>query len=100
MQDLIGMLKPYATEMAVRITQKAIQIHGSWGLTPGYPIERLYRDAPMHIIGGFASNRLREVVAAHLGLPTTYRDFDWLSPTGLGLDIGEQPDRSRVTAEV
>jgi alkylation response protein AidB-like acyl-CoA dehydrogenase len=99
-QDLVGMLKPYATEMAVRVTQKAVQIHGSWGLTPGYPVERLYRDAPMHVIGGFTSNRLREVVAQHLGLPTTYRDFDWLSPTGLGLDIGEQPSRSLAITEV
>jgi alkylation response protein AidB-like acyl-CoA dehydrogenase len=88
-QDLVGMLKPYATEMAVRATQRAVQIHGSWGLTPGYPVERLYRDAPMTVIGGFASNRLRELVAQELGLPPTYQEFDWLSPTGLGRDSGE-----------
>jgi alkylation response protein AidB-like acyl-CoA dehydrogenase len=92
-QDLVGMLKPYATEMAVRVTQRAVQIHGSWGLTPGYPVERLYRDAPMNVIGGFASNRLRELVAQHLGLATTYQQFDWLAPTGLGQDsvwLGER----------
>jgi alkylation response protein AidB-like acyl-CoA dehydrogenase len=87
--DLVGMLKPYATEMAVRATQRAVQIHGSWGLTPPHPVERHYRDAPMNVIGGFASNRLRELVAERLGLVPTYQDFDWLGPTGLGLDAGE-----------
>jgi alkylation response protein AidB-like acyl-CoA dehydrogenase len=82
------MLKPYATEMAVRATQRAVQIHGSWGLTPGHPVERLYRDAPMNVIGGFASNRLRELVAQEFGLTPTYQAFDWLSSTGLGLDTG------------
>lgn len=97
-QDLVGMLKPYATEMAVRTTQRAVQIHGSWGLTPGYPVERLYRDAPMTVIGGFASNRLRELVAQELGLPPTYQEFDWLSPTGLGHDTGEHLVSSLTTA--
>jgi alkylation response protein AidB-like acyl-CoA dehydrogenase len=89
-QDLVGMLKPYATEMAVRATNRAVQILGSWGLTPPHPVERLYRDAPMNVIGGFASNRLRELVAAQLGLAPTYQQFDWLSPTGLHLDGSEQ----------
>jgi alkylation response protein AidB-like acyl-CoA dehydrogenase len=97
-QDLIGMLKPYATEMAVRATQRAVQIHGSWGLTPGHTVERLYRDAPMNVIGGFASNRLRELVARHLGLQVTYREFDWLSSTGLELDCGHHPIGSSSTA--
>jgi alkylation response protein AidB-like acyl-CoA dehydrogenase len=87
-QDLVGMLKPYATEMAVRATQCAVQVHGSWGLTPGHPVERLYRDAPMNVIGGFASNRLREQVAELIGLPAAYQEFDWLAPTGLGVDPG------------
>jgi alkylation response protein AidB-like acyl-CoA dehydrogenase len=90
-QDLVGMLKPYATEMAVRATQRAVQIHGSWGLMPGHPVERLYRDAPMNVIGGFASNRLRELVAQQFGLTPTYQAFDWLSSTGLGLDTGGHP---------
>src|SRR5215468_5200032 len=90
-QDLVGMLKPYATEMAVRTTNRAVQILGSWGLTPPHPVERLYRDAPMNVIGGFASNRLRELVAEQLGLPPTYQAFDWLSPTGLNQDGSEQP---------
>src|SRR5215475_2744210 len=94
-QDLVGMLKPYATEMAVRTTNRAVQILGSWGLTPPHPVERLYRDAPMNVIGGFASNRLRELVAARLGLAPTYQQFDWLGSTGLSVD-GHLPPTSAV----
>lgn len=89
-QHLIAMLKAHATEMAVRITQWAVQIHGSWGLTRDLLIERLYRDAPMNVIGGFASNRLRELVADSMGLESSpYEPFDWLSPAGLAQDPGE-----------
>ncbi|PKW16289.1 acyl-CoA dehydrogenase family protein [Saccharopolyspora spinosa] len=95
--ELVGMLKAYASEMAVRVTQHAVQIHGSWGLTPGHKVERLYRDAPMNVIGGFASNRLRELVAQELGLSVTYQEFDWLSPTGLARDSGEHLATSLVT---
>jgi hypothetical protein len=40
----------------------------------------------MNVIGGFATNRLRELVAAGLGLEPTYQDFDRLTGTGLDLD--------------
>jgi alkylation response protein AidB-like acyl-CoA dehydrogenase len=40
-----SMAKAYATEMAVRATSEAIQIHGANGLSPDYPIERYFRDA-------------------------------------------------------
>lgn len=40
-----SMAKAYATEMAVRVTSEAIQIHGANGLSPDYPIERHFRDA-------------------------------------------------------
>lgn len=39
--------KSFATEAAVRITSKAIQIHGAFGLTKEYPIERHFRNARM-----------------------------------------------------
>lgn len=40
-----SMAKQYATEMAVRVTSKAIQIHGAYGLTSEFPLERLFRSA-------------------------------------------------------
>ncbi|MFJ5552151.1 acyl-CoA dehydrogenase family protein [Streptomyces sp. NPDC093225] len=83
-RDLIGMLKVYATEMAVEVTGRAVQIHGATGLTPGHEVERHYRDAQMHVIGSFASNRLREQIAEGIGLgPAVYAPFDWLAPSGL-----------------
>ncbi|MBA4866841.1 acyl-CoA dehydrogenase [Streptomyces sp. PSKA54] len=86
-RDLIAMLKIYATEMAVEVTARAVQIHGASGVTQGHEVERLYRDAQMNVIGGFTSNRLREVVAEGLGLGSpVYRAFDWVTPTGLGND--------------
>lgn len=40
-----AMAKAYATEMAVAVTSKAIQIHGAYGLSEEYPVERYFRDA-------------------------------------------------------
>lgn len=86
-RSLIAMLKIYATEMAVGVTERAVQIHGAAGVTAGHEVERLYRDAQMNVIGAFASNRLRELVAEHLGLgPAVYAPFDWVRPTGLAQD--------------
>ena len=39
--------KFYATEAAVRVTSKAIQVHGAYGVTDRHPVERLFRDARM-----------------------------------------------------
>lgn len=40
-----AMAKYYASEIAVDVTRKAVQIHGGYGYTKDYVIERLYRDA-------------------------------------------------------
>lgn len=45
-----AMAKYYATEMAVEVTSKAIQIHGANGLSEEYPVERIFRDARMFTI--------------------------------------------------
>ncbi|WP_405064278.1 acyl-CoA/acyl-ACP dehydrogenase [Kribbella sp. NBC_01505] len=73
-KELIGMLKVYATELAVEITQRAVQIHGATGVTTGHEVERHYRDAQMNVVGAFATNRLREQLAENLTqTPATYR---------------------------
>jgi acyl-CoA dehydrogenase len=41
------MAKYYATEMAVEVTSKAVQIHGANGLSEDYAVERIFRDARM-----------------------------------------------------
>jgi alkylation response protein AidB-like acyl-CoA dehydrogenase len=40
-----AMAKYYASDIAVSVTRKAVQIHGGYGYTKDYPVERMYRDA-------------------------------------------------------
>jgi acyl-CoA dehydrogenase len=40
-----SMAKYYNTEMAIRVTSKAIEIHGAYGLSDEYPVEKYFRDA-------------------------------------------------------
>ncbi len=42
--------KAYATEAAVRVASKAVQIHGAYGLSEEYPVERYFRDARCYTI--------------------------------------------------
>ena len=42
-----SMAKYYATEAAVKVTSLAIQVHGAYGLSTEYPLERYFRDARM-----------------------------------------------------
>lgn len=41
------MAKWYSSEAVQRVTTAAIQVFGSYGLSPEYPVERLFRDARM-----------------------------------------------------
>ncbi len=58
--------KTYACEMAVRLTDAAVQIHGGWGYTDDYAVERLYRDARLGPIGEGTSEIQRELIAREL----------------------------------
>ena len=40
----------WATEAAVRVTLKGIQVHGAYGLSEEYPVERYFRDAVCFLI--------------------------------------------------
>ncbi len=46
----VSLAKAFATEMGVRVTSKAIQIHGAYGLSEEYPVERYFRDARCYTI--------------------------------------------------
>lgn len=65
-QDLASIAKLYATEMAVRATDWAVQIHGGWGYTDDFVVERLYRDARLGPIGEGTSEIQRELIARSL----------------------------------
>ncbi|MEA2008046.1 MAG: acyl-CoA dehydrogenase family protein, partial [Chloroflexota bacterium] len=58
-----GMAKLFATEMAERVTYKAIQIHGSYGYSREYPVESMYRAARLMTIGEGTSEIQRLVIA-------------------------------------
>ena len=45
-----SMAKLFASEMVNRITGKCLQLHGGYGFTKDYPIERFYRDARVFTI--------------------------------------------------
>ena len=63
---LASVAKTYATEMAVRVTDMAVQVFGGWGYTDDHPVERLYRDARLGPIGEGSSEIQRELIAREL----------------------------------
>ena len=60
------MAKLFATEMAERVCRNAIQIHGGYGYSSSYPVERLYRDARLMTIGEGTSEIQRLVISRHV----------------------------------
>jgi alkylation response protein AidB-like acyl-CoA dehydrogenase len=61
-----AMAKMFATEMAERVTRNAIQVHGGYGYSSEYPVERIYRDARLMTIGEGTSEIQRLVIARHI----------------------------------
>lgn len=58
-----SMAKLYASEMVNRITAKAVQMHGGYGFTKEYPVERFYRDARVFTIYEGTSEIQRVVIS-------------------------------------
>jgi alkylation response protein AidB-like acyl-CoA dehydrogenase len=58
-----SMAKLFASEMVNRITAKAIQIHGGYGFTKDYPVEKFYRDARVFTIYEGTSEIQRVVIS-------------------------------------
>ncbi|PWH17800.1 MAG: acyl-CoA dehydrogenase [Anaerolineae bacterium] len=61
-----AMAKLFASEMAERVCRNAIQIHGGYGYSREYPVERIYRDARLMTIGEGTSEIQRLVIARQL----------------------------------
>jgi len=59
-----AMAKLFASEMATRVTHKAIQVHGGNGYSREYPVERMYRDARITEIYEGTSEIQRLVISA------------------------------------
>ncbi|MQB00157.1 MAG: acyl-CoA dehydrogenase [Actinobacteria bacterium] len=63
-----GMAKLYATEAAVEVVMSAMRIHGGYGYTKEFLVERLYRDAPQMVIAEGTNEIQRMVIArSHFG---------------------------------
>ena len=61
-----GMAKYYASEAALENALEAMRIHGAYGYSKEYPIERLLRDAPLLIIGEGTNEMQRIIIARQL----------------------------------
>jgi alkylation response protein AidB-like acyl-CoA dehydrogenase len=58
--------KLYAAEVAVKVAEEAIQIHGGYGYCKDYPVEKFWRDAKLCTIGEGTSEIQRLVIAREL----------------------------------
>jgi butyryl-CoA dehydrogenase len=63
-----AMTKLFASEMAVRVTDEAARVFGSYGLATEYPVQRYFRDARFLLPGGGTSEILKVVIG---------RELDW-----------------------
>lgn len=61
-----AMAKLYASEIAVKVSEEAIQIHGGYGYTKDYPAEKFWRDSKLCTIGEGTSEIQRLVIAREL----------------------------------
>ena len=61
-----AMAKLFATEVSERVCRNAIQIHGGYGYSREYPVERIYRDTRLMLIGEGTSEIQRLVIARHI----------------------------------
>jgi alkylation response protein AidB-like acyl-CoA dehydrogenase len=61
-----GMAKLFASETAMRIALDAVRIHGGYGYSTEYDVERYFRDAPLMIVGEGTNEVQRNVIARAL----------------------------------
>ncbi|MDZ7881695.1 MAG: acyl-CoA dehydrogenase family protein [Mycobacterium sp.] len=61
-----GMAKLFASEVAMEIALNAVRIHGGYGYSTEYDVERYFRDAPLMIVGEGTNEIQRNVIAAQL----------------------------------
>jgi len=58
-----AMAKLFASELAVKVSSMAVQIHGGYGFTKEYPVEKFYRDSKLATIGEGTSEIQRWIIA-------------------------------------
>lgn len=61
-----GMAKLFASEAAMQVALDAMRVHGGYGFSREYDVERYFRDAPLMILGEGTNEVQRNVIAAQL----------------------------------
>lgn len=61
-----GMAKLFASEVAMEVALNAVRIHGGYGYSQEYDVERYFRDAPLMIVGEGTNEIQRNVIARQL----------------------------------
>ncbi|MDZ7614514.1 MAG: acyl-CoA dehydrogenase family protein [Flavobacteriaceae bacterium] len=61
-----AMAKMYASEVCVRVANEAVQIHGGYGYTKDFPVEKFYRDAKLCTIGEGTTEIQKLVISRNL----------------------------------
>lgn len=66
MTQIGAMAKMYASEVCVRVANEAVQIHGGYGYTKDFPVEKFYRDAKLCTIGEGTTEIQKLVIARNI----------------------------------
>jgi len=61
-----AMAKMYASEICVKVASEAVQIHGGYGFTKDFPVEKFYRDAKLCTIGEGTTEIQKVVISRNL----------------------------------
>jgi citronellyl-CoA dehydrogenase len=64
----ISMAKLYCAELANKIIDRCLQLHGGYGYMDEFPISRAWRDVRLLTIGGGTSQVMKEIIAKRIGL--------------------------------
>ena len=90
-----GMAKLFASEVAMEVALDAIRIHGGYGYSTEFDVERYFRDAPLMIVGEGTNEIQRNVIAQQLvernRLPWSARDTRCSGRSSRGLRTQRTP---------
>ena len=66
MTKIGAMAKMYASETSVKVATEAVQIHGGYGYTKDFPVEKFYRDSKLCTIGEGTTEIQKLVIARNI----------------------------------
>ena len=63
----VSMAKMFSGEVANKVADRCLQLHGGWGYMDEYVVSRAWRDARLLTLGGGTSEVMREIIAKREG---------------------------------